>query len=192
MKRVYLSFLIIFATVISVMGLAYAYFTSNAVTMTGITLATGSPSIQIKNDQPGAVWGDSIIGAWEENMYPGWTGDPHNFYLKNTSTGMIIAKIIPTISGTPLGDWGILKSVVEAQFIGNGTGTPVPTGWETLEYWQTNIDEISVPLPGDGMSPDSDLGVFSVQYRISTDVDSSGAEDTSITNMEWSFIGRTQ
>lgn len=189
MKRIYLSLLIIFATVVSVMGLAYAYFTSNAVTMTGITLATGTPSIQISASGVDASYGLSITGFTEDNMYPGWTGTGHQFFLRNTSNGMVIAKIIPTISvaGTPPENWAIFKGLVEASFTGNNTSTV----WKTLDYWQTNADAISLPLPAEGMSAGGAAKIFTIQFRFPTGGNDVLAQGKQIDGMAWSFVGRT-
>lgn len=189
MKRIYLSLLIIFATVISVMGLAYAYFTSNAVTMTGITLATGTPSIEISAS--GVNYFQTITGFTEDNMYPGWMGTGHQFFLRNTSNGMTIKTVIPTISvaGTPSENWAIFKGLVQAQFTRTEGNTVFSTGWKTLDYWQTNADAITLPLPDTGMSSNGTL--FSLQFQFPTGGNDVSAQGKQIDGMAWSFVGRT-
>jgi len=63
MKRIYLSILVILGTVALTVGAAYAYFTSNAVSLTGVTLASATPLLRIGPD--GSNWDNSITGNSE-------------------------------------------------------------------------------------------------------------------------------
>ena len=63
-------------------GATFAYFTSNAVTIENVTLASATPSLQIFDS---GGWGQvgNNLNIGESNMYPGDVGAEHKFYLRN-------------------------------------------------------------------------------------------------------------
>lgn len=197
MRRIYLSATIIFATLISVMGIAYAYFSSTAVKMTGITLATATPVIQISSTNSSSAFGNSIEGNADTNLYPGRTGNPFSFYLRNISSGMVISQIIPYIStqGETVDDWEALKGIVEACFTDKSVSdSPVTTDCKTLADWEENLmveTPVDILVNEDGMIPNN-AQEFTVEYRIPAESGGSEIQGKQITGMEWSFIGRTQ
>lgn len=181
MRRVFLSLLVIISTVGLVIGAAYAYFTSNAVTMTGITLATAGPLLQISPS--GSGWGLTMAGSSESNIYPGWVGAERSFWLKNNSgNGAPIAKVIPTISAQA-GDWNILKDLILACFYENGGSC---SNWQTLNYWSTNTTASILATTLDDLTTRQMV----IKYKMDTSATDS-AKDKSITGLEWSLVGRT-
>ena len=188
MKRIYLSLIIICATVISLAGLTFAYFSSVKVTMTNITLATGTPTIQISLDSSTYASSVDASSQSESNMYPGWTGKERSFWIKNTNTtGMQIAQVVPQVSATdPTGNWATLKSAVQARFKDTGTNGTW-TEYKTLAQWQSNT---TVGMVTGGNLGGNTAREFKIQYRIPEGDVSANAGET-ISGLIWEFVGRT-
>jgi hypothetical protein len=182
MKRIYLSILVILGTVALTVGAAYAYFTSNAVSLTGITLASATPQLWIGSD--GTHWFSSITGASEDHMYPGWEGPERTFWLENTTGGGVpFAKVIPTIVSAD-GNWNELKDVVEVRF--GETGRSWTTGWATLAAWNANT---KWSILGSNLNDETNRQI-SLQYRMVSGAGDS-AKGKTITNLRWDFVART-
>jgi len=151
------------AAVSLLVGGAYAAFTSNSVTITGVVLSSATPTLEVFN---GSVWGNTtadgnVLGIKESNMIPGFRGAEHTFYLRNTSDasvpfGQIVAKLLSAESG----NWDALKDVVQMRF--GETGTDWSTSWYTLSAWNTGSDDILLSqLPGGSAQRQ-----FSVQFQM--------------------------
>jgi len=165
-------------------GAAYAYFTSNAVSLTGITLASATPVLWIGPN--GSNWYTSITGASEANMYPSWEGAERTFWLRNdTGGGVPFAKVIPTIVSAG-GHWDELKNVVEVQFGETTTGAGWTTGWGTLAYWNANAE---TSFLGSVLN-DATNRQISMQYRMVGGADDS-AKGKTISDLRWDFVART-
>lgn len=186
MKRIYLSLIIICATVISLAGLTFAYFSSTAVKMTNITLATGTPTIQISLDS--STWNSSVNASShsEINMYPGWTGQERDFWIKNTSSGMQIAQVVPQVSATnPTGNWSSLKDAIQVRFNDTGTGGTW-TEYKTLAQWQANT---TVGIVSGGNLGGNAPRNFKIQYKMPEGGTAEAGD--SISGLIWEFAGRT-
>lgn len=182
MKKVYFNLLAILGSLSLLVGATYAYFSSNAVTMTGITLATAGPLLQISPS--GSGWGLTMVGSSESNIYPGWIGAERSFWLKNNSgNGAPIAKVIPTIS-TQAGDWEILKGLILACFYEKSGGSC--DNWQTLNFWSTNTSTSILATTLNDLTTREMV----IKYKMDTSATDS-AKDKSITGLEWSLVGRT-
>ena len=184
MKRIYLSILVILGTVALTVGAAYAYFTSNAVSLTGITLASATPSLQIWD---GDSWEAAAPGVSETNMYPGWVGPERDFYVKNTTPGtgnVPFDKLIPTLVTAGGADWDALKGVVKARFYDVVDG--VYSGWYTLEEWRNNS---SLSVLGSTDINSNEQRNLRIQYAM----DSGAGDDAKgrIVGIQWNFVART-
>lgn len=181
MKKILLSILTIAVVVSLTVGAAYAYFTSSAASLTGITLASATPALQIS---VGSGWVTAAVGTSEYYMYPGWEGVERTFWLRNsTGGGVPFAKVIPTIS-THSGNWDKLKYEVEIEFAETGAGWG--NNWHTLNYWSTNtsVNILGFDL-GDGVQRQ-----ISMHYRMKPSAGDS-AKGMAITGLQWDFVART-
>ena len=141
-------------------GATFAYFTSNAVTIENVTLASATPSLQIRDSGGWGVVGNNLnIG--EDHMYPGQTGAEHKFLLRNVTGGDVpFAKIFPSIaSGISGGGWSELKYVVQMRFGETGKGWQ---SWGPLDWWYTThtANMLLTDLS------DNEQRQFSVQFRM--------------------------
>lgn len=156
--------------------------------MTNITLATGTPTIEISLNNSGYAASVDASSHSESNMYPGWEGSARSFWIKNTNTsGMQIAQIVPQVSATnPTGSWASLKDVIQAKFLDTGTGG-TETVYKTLAQWQENTTV--------GMVTGGNLGgntprEFKIQYKMPAG-DNLPNAGGSISGLTWEFVGRT-
>ena len=168
-------------------GATFAYFTSNRVTIKNVTLASATPSLKIyspaNHDYRDIAWGLVIS---ESNMYPGWVGKEHKFYLKNMTGGDVpFARIFPSIVAGVTGDWDALKYVVEMRF--GETGTNWSTSWKPLNWWFiTHNDNMLLTDLADGAASQRQ---FSVQFRMKSTADDK-AKGKNL-SFDLSFVART-
>lgn len=179
------------AAVSLLVGGAYAAFTSNSVSITGVVLGTATPTLQVATD---GNLGDTADGYEETNIYPGWTGDPTGRLFKlqnNTSDNGTVpfAKVIPTISEeTYVGStWEQWKDQVQIRFWENGAAAETGTGWESLNYWSTNTTNnvLKTDLNNDGS-----VRSFRYQVRMLSDADPALAGENTMT-FKINFVGLT-
>jgi len=183
-KNILVKLVSIAAAVSLLVGGAYAAFTSNQTTITGVVLSSATPTLEVRASN--GSWHDSVSGAnlgiKESNMYPGFVGAEHKFYLRNTSDASVpFGKIIANLpSGT--GDWNEIKDVVQMRFGETGTGWSTP--WYTLEQWYTGSDNILLSeLPGNTQRR------FSVQFKMLSTADDSARGKTE--TIVLGFVGQT-
>jgi len=184
MKRIYLSILVILGTVALTVGAAYAYFTSNAVSLTGVTLASATPSLQIWD---GDSWETLATGTSESNMYPGWEGVERDFYVKNNTPGtgnVPFDKLIPTLVTAGGADWEALKGVVKARFY--DVADDVHSGWYTLEEWKNNS---SLSVLGSTDINSNEQRNLRIQYAMNS-VAGDNAKGK-LVGIQWTFVART-
>jgi hypothetical protein len=181
-NRLWLSLGTIFATLALVSGVAYAYFTSNAAVMNGVTLASATPLLTISTDgEDYSV--DPITGDSESYLYPGWIGAERKFFLKNESGGGVpFSQVIPVVSAG--GDWDDLKDSIQVRF--GETGSTWTTGWTSLADWDANttIGILSTNLI-DGTSRQ-----ISLQYQLPNTVGDE-AKGKTISGLQWDLVART-
>jgi len=150
-------------------GATFAYFTSNAVTIENVTLASANPALEIY-DKPNNGWStDDVVdlGINESNMYPGRTGEEHKFLLRNTTGGGVpFTRIFPSIVSGSAGssDWEELKDVVEMRFAETGAKW---TGWGKLSWWLNNTADMLFTSLDDGAGGKE----FKVQFRMLSTAD---------------------
>jgi hypothetical protein len=170
----------IIAALVLVTGVIYAYFTSNAVKVSGVTLASATPVLKIWNGSSYTT--EAIAGNSASNLYPGWVSSEESFSLKNESGGAVpFAQVIPTVTSES-GDWESLKEVIEARFAEEG----IWGDWQTLAAWNTNSEVgILASALADGSSR-----TFSLQYRMSVAAGDS-AKGKTLFGLQWDFVGRT-
>jgi hypothetical protein len=171
---------VIGAVLVLTAGAVYAYFTSNAVKISGVTLASATPVLKIWNGSSYTIEG--VAGNSVGNFYPGWESSIGSFSLKNESGGGVpLAQIVPTIvSGGD--DWESLKEVIEARFAEGGEWGE----WQSLADWSinTNVGILTTALVDEGSR------TFSLQYRMSAGAGNE-ARGKTISGLQWDFVGRT-
>jgi len=172
------------AAVSLLVGGAYAAFTSNSVTITGVVLSSATPTLEVFN---GSAWGNTtadgnVLGITESNMYPGFVGAEHTFYLRNTSDASVpFGQIVANLpSGT--GNWDVLKDVVQMKFGETGTGWSTP--WYTLSQWNSGSANILLTKLLGGNTQRQ----FSVQFQMPSADD--GAKGKTL-DFTLSFVGMT-
>ena len=172
------------AAVSLLVGGAYAAFTSNPATITGVVLSSATPALQVYD---GSSWGGTVNGATlgitESNMYPGFVGAEHTFYLRNTSDASVpFGQIVANLPSAESGNWVELKDVVQMRF--GETGTSWSTPWYTLSSWNSGSANILLSqLPGGDTQR-----LFSVQFQMpSAD---NGAKGKTL-NFTLGFVGMT-
>lgn len=173
------------AAVSLLVGGAYAVFTSNQTTITGVVLSSATPTLQVY--RANNTWSETAdggnLGIKEQNMYPGFIGIEHKFYLRNTSDVSVpFGKIMANLpSGT--GDWDAIKNVVQMRF--GETGNNWSTSWYTLNQWNSGSANILLSnLPGGNAQRQ-----FSVQFQMLSSADDSakGKSETFVLG----FVGMT-
>jgi len=184
MKKSILTKLVSIAAAVSLLvGGAYAVFTSNSVTITGVVLSSATPALEVYT---GSSWADTAngdtLGIKEQKMYPGFIGAEHTFYLRNNSDASVpFGKIVANLpSGS--GDWEELKDVVQMKFGETGTGWSTP--WYTLNEWYSGSANILLSvLPGNTQRQ------FSVQFQMLSSANNSarGKSETFVLG----FVGQT-
>jgi hypothetical protein len=168
------------AALILTAGVVYAYFTSNAVKVNNITLASATPVLKIWDGTSYTT--ETVTGNSASNLYPGWVSSEESFSLKNESGGGVpLAQVIPVVTSGS-GDWESLKEVIEARFAEMGTWGE----WQSLVDWNTNenLGILTTNLVDGGYRS------FSLQYRMSTAA-GDGAKGKTLTDLQWDFVGRT-
>jgi hypothetical protein len=175
------------AAVSLLVGGAYAVFSSNQVTITGVVLGSATPGLQVYTGS-GNDWSDTVDGATlgikESNMYPGFVGVEHTFKLRNTSDvsvpfGQIVANL-PSEEGP---NWDALKGVVQMRF--GETGADWSTPWYTLSEWKDGSANILLSqLPGGSTERQ-----FSVQFQMLSSADD-GARGQNL-SFTLGFLGMT-
>lgn len=181
--KLWLSLGTIFVTLALVTGVAYAYFTSNAAVMNGVTLASATPLLTISAD--GDTYStDPIVGDSESYLYPGWIGVERKFFLKNESGGDVpLAQVIPIVASAG-GDWEALKDAIEVRF--GETGSAWTTEWKTLADWNNNTTVgILMTNLTDGTSRQ-----ISLQYQLPESVGNE-AKGKTISDLQWDLVART-
>lgn len=163
-------------------GVTYGAFNSNPATITGVVLASSTPTLQIFNN---SIFTNTVDGATlgitESGMYPGWAGADHTFYLNNASTDVAFGHIVATLPSAT-DSWADLKDVVLMQFGETGTGWSTP--WYTLSQWNAGSADILLsPLPA------STQRQFSVHFKM--DSGASDAAKGKSVNIVLSFVGQT-
>lgn len=165
-------------------GGAYAAFTSNQTTITGVVLRSATPTLQVYTGSTWTTTADgAALGIREANMYPGFTGAEHTFYLRNTSDASVpFGKIMANLpSGT--GDWNAIKDVVQMQF--GETGVGWTSGWAPLSWWNSNSANIlGLQLPGGNTQRQ-----FSVRFKMDPSADDSARGKTETFTL--GFVGQT-
>lgn len=172
------------AAVSLLVGGAYAAFTSNQTTITGIVLTAATPTLEVYT---GSGWSDTAdgntLGIKESNMIPGFVGAEHMFWLRNTSDasvpfGSVVAKLLDGATG----NWIALNEVVEMQF--GETGTGWSSGWHTLSEWNSGpYDILLSQLPGGTQRQ------FSVQFSMDPGAGDDAKGQT--LNFTLGFVGLT-
>jgi len=173
------------AAVSLLVGGAYAAFTSNSVTITGVVLSSATPTLEVFN---GSVWGNTtadgnVLGIKESNMIPGFRGAEHTFYLRNTSDasvpfGQIVAKLLSAESG----NWDALKDGDQMKLGETGTGWSTP--WYTLSRWNSGSANILLTKLLGGNTQRQ----FSVQFQMPSADD--GAKGKTL-DFTLGFVGMT-
>ena len=149
-KNILVKLASIAAAVSLLVGGAYAAFTSNSVTITGVVLSSATPELQVYD---GNDWYDTVdgedLGITESNMYPGFLGVEHTFLLRNNSDSSVpFGQIVANLPSAESGNWGALKDVVQMRF--GETGINWSTPWYTLSAWNSGSANILLSqLPGD-------------------------------------------
>ena len=175
------------AAVSLLVGGAYAAFTSNSVTITGVVLSSATPTLEVFD---GSAWGNTtadgnVLEITESNMYPGFVGVEHAFYLRNTSAASVpFGQIVANLpSGT--GDWNAIKDVIQMRFGETGTGWSTP--WYTLSAWNSGPDDDDIllsELPGGNTQRQ-----FSVQFQMLSSADDSAKGKSETFTL--GFVGQT-
>ena len=173
------------AAVSLLVGGAYAAFTSNSVTITGVVLSSATPTLEVFN---GSAWGNTtadgnVLGITESNMYPGFVGVEHTFYLRNTSAASVpFGQIVANLpSGT--GDWNAIKDVIQMRF--GETGVDWTSDWAPLSWWNNNSANIlGLQLPGGNTQRQ-----FSVQFQMLSSADDSAKGKSGTFTL--GFVGQT-
>jgi len=185
-KSILIKLVSIAAAVSLLVGGAYAAFTSNSVTITGVVLSSATPTLEVYRGS-GSDWGltasGATLGITESNMYPGFLGVEHTFYLRNTSDASVpFGQIVANLpSGT--GDWEAIKDVVQMRFGETGTGWSTP--WYTLSFWNSGSDDILLSeLPGGNTQRQ-----FSVQFQMLSSADDSAKGKSETFTL--GFVGMT-
>ena len=173
------------AAVSLLVGGAYAAFTSNSVTITGVVLSSATPTLEVYT---GSAWGSTTanggtLGITESNMYPGFVGAEHTFYLRNTSDASVpFGQIVANLPSAESGGWDALKDVVQMKFGETGTGWSTP--WYTLNQWNGESANILLSnLPGGNTQRQ-----FSVQFQMPSADD--GAKGKAL-EFTLGFVGMT-
>ena len=179
------------AAVSLLVGGAYAAFTSNSVSITGVVLSSATPTLQVATTDG---WGDTASGYTETNMYPGWVGDGAGrlFKLWNNTSGagtVPYGQVIPTISdGVYVGStWGQWKDQVQIRFWDDSVTPDEGTGWGTLNYWSTNTTSniLNSNLDNNGIGRN-----FRYQVRMMSGADPALAGGNTMT-FKINFVGQT-
>jgi len=184
-KSILVKLVSIAAAVSLLVGGAYAAFTSNSVTITGVVLSSATPALEVYT---GSAWGSTTangntLGIKESNMIPGFVGAEHTFWLRNTSDASVpFGQIVANLpSGT--GDWEAIKDVVQMRFGETGTGWSTP--WYTLSAWNSGSDDILLSeLPGGNTQRQ-----FSVQFQMLSSADDSAKGKSETFTL--GFVGMT-
>lgn len=117
-------------------GVAYAAFSSTA-SVEGVSFSTGDATL--------SVWdGDSyesvFTSGWSfSGLYPGATGTPQSFWLKNTSTVAVTLGLTGKLRNGVVGDWDAFKNNVEISI--TNFGVVSPTLWYDLETWNSGTPQ---------------------------------------------------
>lgn len=185
MKKSILVKLVSIAAAVSLLvGGAYAAFTSNSVTITGVVLSSATPALEVYD---GSAWGNTtangaILGITESNMYPGFVGAEHTFYLRNTSDASVpFGQIVANLPSAESGNWDALKDVVQMKFGETGTGWSTP--WYTLNQWNSGSANILLSNLSGGTQRQ-----FSVQFQMPSADD--GAKGKTL-DFTLGFVGMT-
>ena len=182
-KNILVKLASIAAAVSLLVGGAYAAFTSNSVTITGVVLSSATPTLEVYTGSSWTTTADgNVLGIKELNMYPGFVGAEHTFYLRNTSDASVpFGHIVANLpSGT--GDWNAIKDVIQMRFAETGVGWT--SGWAPLSWWNNNSANIlRLQLPGGNTRRQ-----FSVQFQMPSADD--GAKGKTL-DFTLSFVGMT-
>ena len=183
-KSILIKLASIAAAVSLLVGGAYAAFTSNSVTITGVVLSSATPTLEVYTGSSWTTTADgNVLGIKELNMYPGFVGAEHTFYLRNTSDASVpFGQIVANLpSGT--GDWDAIKDVVQMQF--GETGVGWTSGWAPLSWWNNNSANIlGLQLPGGNTQRQ-----FSVQFKMDSSADDSAKGKSETFTL--GFVGMT-
>jgi len=131
MRKILSGMLGIVMTAAVVGGVAYAAFSSTA-SVEGVSFSTGDATL--------LVWdGDSyesvFTSGWTfSSLFPGATGTPQSFWLKNTSDVAVDLALTGKLRDGVVGDWTVFKNNVEIAITDFGEG-PGGTDWYDLETW---------------------------------------------------------
>ncbi len=175
------------ATLSLLSGATYAYFNSNSVSITGVTLGAATPTLQVET-APG-TWGSTAVGFTDANLYPGKVASEHAFWLQNISGGSVpFARIIPTISDGIYTDstWAQWKNSVQLRFREDGTTLGSEDGWLSLESWVANT---TTNLVSTDLS-DGTWRKFYYQVRMAPEADQSLAGNKQM-GFVINFVGQT-
>lgn len=166
-------------------GGAYAAFTSNQTTITGVVLTAATPELEVYTGSDWSTTADgATLGIKESNMYPGFVGAEHTFYLRNASDASVpFGQIVANLPSAETGNWPALKDVVQMRF--GETGTDWSTPWYTLSAWNTGSDDILLSqLPGGDTQRQ-----FSVQFSMNPNA-GDGAKGQTL-SFTLGFVGMT-
>lgn len=138
MKKIILSFLLIFLVLGAVSVSAYALFSSTA-TVSGLTFSTGSANLQISAD--GSVWDSSFEPSQTyTNMAPGFLSS-QEFYMKNTSLSNINLKIhTKLIDNSPAANssaWSVIGNKIIVTFQKQNGVIWIDLASGSLSHWQS-------------------------------------------------------
>jgi len=184
-KNILVKLVSIAAAVSLLVGGAYAAFTSNQTTITGVVLSSATPALQVQASD--YTWHNSVNGAnlgiKESNMYPGFIGAEHKFYLRNGSDASVPFGQIRANLPSETGDWNAIKDVVQMRF--GETGVSWTSDWHTLNWWKNN----SANILGSDLSGGNTKRQFSVQFQMlsSANDNARGKSETIVLG----FVGMT-
>lgn len=185
MKKIIISVVAIALAIGVVSSSAYALF-SDSVTVSGVTIKSGSAVLQVKNTPQGAFGDTATFNNTVLNtmMYPGFTSPTFGtFWLKNSSTANIGLSIKGKILDGATGDWDALKDVIQLRFTNvYASPQPGPTEWKTLNEWY----QTGFALP-QFLVPVGDDDEFVIEARM-LDADNSVAGKT-LSNITFEFTG---
>lgn len=178
MKKILGSLIAIVLTIGLVGTAAYALF-SDTVTVSGLTITTGTADLEISfNGNDNAFYEEShnfenLVLA--DNVYPGYTNSA-TFYLRNVSTSDISLRPSTRLTAAT-GDWGALSNVVQIR-VTDVTDSNYSWGWQTLAWWNA-VDRTITNTAGVNYEADPTGTANAHEYQIEIRVPTTAGNEIS-------------